>query len=80
MGDEVLKMQIRQTIEEHFKKERKYKDKGIKVLSLFFIDKVANYRWYDDEERWPRLFGQLAAQFKVEPVHNYAAFFKAVPV
>ena len=49
MGDEVLKMQIRQTIEEHFKKERKYKDKGIKVLSLFFIDKVANYRWYDND-------------------------------
>ncbi|MBW1780089.1 MAG: DEAD/DEAH box helicase family protein [Deltaproteobacteria bacterium] len=47
MGDEVLKAQIRQTVEEHFKKEKRLKDKGIKVLSLFFIDKVANYRWYD---------------------------------
>jgi type III restriction enzyme len=49
MGDEILKTQIRQAVEEHFKKERRFKDKGIKVLSLFFIDKVANYRWYDDE-------------------------------
>ena len=49
MSDEVFKAQLRQTVEEHFKKEKKYKDKGIKVLSLFFIDKVANYRWYDDE-------------------------------
>jgi len=35
-------------VEEHLKKEKKYKDKGIKVLSLFFIDRVANYRWYDE--------------------------------
>ncbi|MBW1693735.1 MAG: DEAD/DEAH box helicase family protein [Deltaproteobacteria bacterium] len=49
MSDEILKSQIRQAVDEHFKKERKFKDKGIKVLSLFFVDKVANYRWYDDE-------------------------------
>ncbi len=48
MGDAVLKEQIKQTVEEHFKKERRFKDKGIKVLSLFFIDKVANYRSYDE--------------------------------
>ena len=34
MGDEILKSQIFQTVEEHFKKEKRYKDKGIKVLSL----------------------------------------------
>jgi type III restriction enzyme len=62
MGEEVLKTQIRQTVEEHFKKERKFKDKGIKVLSLFFIDKVANYRWYDDEGN-PRQ-GKLAEWFE----------------
>ncbi|MGI6387987.1 MAG: hypothetical protein ACOX2W_12885 [Desulfomonilia bacterium] len=49
MGDEVLKAQIRQAVEEHFKKERRFKDKGIKVLSLFFIDRVSNYRFYDEE-------------------------------
>ena len=47
LTDEVMKVQIRKTIEEHFVKERKYKDKGVKVLSLFFIDRVANYRSYD---------------------------------
>ena len=46
MNDEVMKFMLRRTIEEHLKKERIYKDKGIKVLSLFFIDKVKNYREY----------------------------------
>lgn len=46
LSDEVMKVQIKKTIEEHFLKERKFQDKGIKVLSLFFIDRVANYRAY----------------------------------
>jgi len=48
MGDEILKEQIVQVVEEHFKKEKIFQDKGIKVLSLLFIDRVANYRWYDE--------------------------------
>ena len=47
MRDELMKQQIDRTIEEHFEKEKKYKERGIKVLSLFFIDRVANYRIYD---------------------------------
>jgi type III restriction enzyme len=47
MNDEVMKFMIRRTVEEHIKKEKAYKGKGIKVLSLFFIDKVKNYREYD---------------------------------
>lgn len=47
LTDEVMKVQIHKTIEEHFLKERKLKSKGIKVLSLFFIDRVTNYRSYD---------------------------------
>ena len=46
--DEIMKFQIEKTIEEHFKKERILQKKGIKVLSLFFIDRVANYRKYDE--------------------------------
>ena len=38
-----MAIQIRQTIIEHFIKARKLKPQGIKVLSLFFIDKVSNY-------------------------------------
>lgn len=47
LSDEVMKVQIRKTVEEHFIKERNLKSKGIKVLSLFFVDRVSNYRDYD---------------------------------
>ncbi len=46
-NDEIMKFQIRRTIEEHLSKELKLNKQGIKVLSLFFIDRVANYRSYD---------------------------------
>jgi type III restriction enzyme len=46
--DDVMKFQMKKTIEEHLKKEKKYKPLGYKVLTLFFIDRVANYRSYDD--------------------------------
>jgi type III restriction enzyme len=48
MNDEVMRFMIQKTVEEHLKKEREYKAKGIKVLTLFFIDKVKNYREYDE--------------------------------
>jgi type III restriction enzyme len=41
--DEIKRAQIRETIKEHFEKERRLAPKGIKVLSLFFIDRVASY-------------------------------------
>lgn len=44
--DEIMKHQIKKTIQEHLKKEKEFKQHGIKVLSLFFIDRVANYRSY----------------------------------
>jgi len=47
--DSIKRLQIRKTIEEHLDKELRLTSKGIKVLSLFFIDRVANYRTYDEE-------------------------------
>ena len=44
-----MKAQIRETIERHLQKEIKMKDKGVKVLSLIFIDRVSNYRTYADD-------------------------------
>lgn len=41
------RVQIRETIKAHFEKERRLFKKGIKCLSLFFIDEVAKYRSYD---------------------------------
>jgi type III restriction enzyme len=40
---------IRRTIREHLEKEKVLRPKGIKVLSLFFIDAVERYRQYDAE-------------------------------
>lgn len=39
----IYKEMIRETIKEHFRKDSMLRDKGIKVLSLFFVDKVASY-------------------------------------
>lgn len=50
INDEQLRrIQIRETIDAHLKKERQLFSRGIKVLSLFFIDEVARYRLYDDD-------------------------------
>ena len=45
--EHVRRIQIRETIKSHIEKERIMFPKGIKVLSLFFIDEVAKYRVYD---------------------------------
>ncbi|MEW6622355.1 MAG: hypothetical protein AB1420_04360 [Bacillota bacterium] len=58
MTKDIMKVQIRETIKEHLEKELQVQDKGIKVLSLFFIDKVANYRYY---EKGKRKHGKLPA-------------------
>ncbi|MCY4561177.1 MAG: DEAD/DEAH box helicase family protein [Flavobacteriaceae bacterium] len=55
---------ISKTIEEHLKKEKVLNPKGIKVLSLFFIDKVVNYRQYDKEGN--PVNGQYADIFEKE--------------
>jgi len=48
MKEELIKTQIWETVREHFEKEKKLQDKWIKVLTLFFLDKVANYRIHTD--------------------------------
>ncbi|MCM1077900.1 MAG: DEAD/DEAH box helicase family protein [Bacteroidales bacterium] len=45
------RVQIRETIKAHFEKERQLFKKGIKCLSLFFIDEVAKYRQYDADNQ-----------------------------
>ncbi len=40
---------IRKAIREHLDKEKRLRPQGIKALTLFFIDKVSNYRAYDDD-------------------------------
>lgn len=45
--DQLRRIQIRETILSHIQRERELFYKGIKVLSLFFIDEVAKYKQYD---------------------------------
>lgn len=62
LNDDVMKFQIRRTIEEHLRKELKLNKQGIKVLSLFFIDRVANYRTYDARDN--EVKGKFAIWFE----------------
>ena len=48
--DLIKKEQIKRTIEKHFDKELIYTKLGIKVLSLFFIDRVDKYRLDNNEK------------------------------
>jgi type III restriction enzyme len=60
----VRRIQIRETIKSHLEKERLMFEKGIKVLSLFFIDEVAKYRIYDESNN--QLDGEYAQVFEEE--------------
>jgi len=60
----VRRIQIRETIKSHLEKERLMFEKGIKVLSLFFIDEVKKYRLYDETNN--PLDGEYAQVFEEE--------------
>ncbi|MGV3053834.1 type III restriction-modification system endonuclease [Streptococcus hyovaginalis] len=47
--DDIRRIQIRETIASHLQKEERLYKRGIKVLSLFFIDEVAKYKCYDEQ-------------------------------
>lgn len=49
LTDDVMRFQIERTVAAHFAKLKNMPPIGVKVLSLFFIDKVANYRAYDED-------------------------------
>ena len=89
-SDEVIKLMIKKTIETHFKKEERYlklsgRYNPVKVLTLFFIDKVANYRQYDAAtgEVTAGKFAQWFEEIfdKLAPAHrnNMADLFAQMP-
>ena len=80
LNDEIMKFQIRRTIEEHLNKELKLNKQGIKVLSLFFIDRVANYRSYDAQGMpvegkfavwFEEIYNELIAKPIYQPLNKY---------
>ncbi len=60
----LARQMIRRIIREHLDKELRLRPRGIKVLSLFFIDEVAKYRQYDGEGN--PIKGEYAAIFEEE--------------
>lgn len=71
----IKEQQIRKTIEEHLDKERMLNKQGIKVLSLFFIDRVANYRYYDEAGKpqkgiYAQLFEKHYSDLIKKPKYN----------
>ena len=72
----VKRMQIRRTIETHLDKELRYTKKGIKVLSLFFIDEVKKYRNAEGgkgiyAQMFEELYAELIALPKYKVLQNY---------
>lgn len=59
------RIQIRETIRTHIRKEQMLYSRGIKVLSLFFIDEVSKYRVYDGDSDDGRN-GEYARMFEEE--------------
>ena len=57
--DEIRRVQIRETIERHLRKEMQLFSQGIKVLSLFFIDRVEKYRIYNDSGATPGAYAKI---------------------
>ena len=83
------RVQIRETIRSHFEKERELYEKGIKTLSLFFIDEVAKYKSYDEqgnavkgvfqqifEEEYTNLLKENLSQYD----DAYKAYLRRFPV
>lgn len=62
-NEQLVREMIRETIKRHLAKAALLRPKGIKVLSLFFLDSVANYRVYDEDGRHA---GPYAKIFKEE--------------
>lgn len=82
--DQLRRIQIRETILSHIERERQLFHKGIKVLSLFFIDEVAKYKQYDEggnpyngiyadmfEEEYEDIIGHMQREFGDEEYMKY---------
>ncbi len=93
-NDSIYREMIRETIREHLRKETMLRSHGIKVLSLFFVDKVASFlgegynndtadgdfvTWFDELFREERAKSQQWAEsLPLDPVEYRRAYFSAI--
>ena len=77
MSEETLRrVQIRETIRSHFEKEKELFGKGVKCLSLFFIDEVAKYRKYDEDgSEVNSEYGQIFEEEYTAILNEYLTLF-----
>lgn len=73
---DLRRVQIRETIRSHFEKEKDLYARGIKTLSLFFIDEVAKYRKYDEEGNEVNSeYGEIFEQEYTDILNEYLTLF-----
>mgnify|MGYP001000400606 FL=1 len=73
---DLRRVQIRETIRSHFEKEKELYSKGIKTLSLFFIDEVAKYRKYDEDgNEINSEYGDIFEQEYIDILNEYLTLF-----
>lgn len=73
---DIRRVQIRETIRSHFEKEKELYNRGIKTLSLFFIDKVENYRKYDEDGNEVNSeYGQMFEEEYLSILNEYLTLF-----
>lgn len=80
------RIQIREAIKAHFDKEQALFQQGVKVLTLFFIDEVAQYRDYaaaDEKGEYARVFEEEYNQYLNEMLDldetPYVKYLKGIP-
>lgn len=87
--DDLKRLMIRRTIKEHLDKEMRFAEqkKPVKVLSLFFIDRVDNYRQYDADGnpvkgKYAKMFEEEYQQLIRKPAYNtlFQQLDQTVPV
>ena len=72
----IRRIQIRETIKSHFEKEEELFKKGIKTLSLFFIDEVSKYRVYNESgEKELGEYGKIFEEEYVSILNDYISIF-----
>lgn len=72
LTDTILSLQIEATVRRHFEKMLRFHPMGIKVLSVFFIDRVANYRTYAEDGttgkgKFAEWFEEIFERYRANP-------------